>query len=147
MGSRILCDIHGAGSCHPVSPGVFNAMEEKKSNDIVYLILLLEGEPEEWLIEWLDEKDNEESKKDLMLALYFSRAIYVKKEELGFFPLIGNLSKHENKYEYIMTFKDESSVDKAYSSYTVCSRCFSEFIRSNPEIIFPYHTDDIPESW
>jgi hypothetical protein len=145
VGARILCDKHGAGYCHPVSPGVFNAMEEKESNDIVYLILLLEGELEEWLVEWLDERDGKESRKDLIKTLYFSRAIYVKREELGVFPLTGNLSK--NKYEYIMTFKDELSIDKACGTYAVCSCCFAEFVSSNSEIIFPYHTEDIPESW
>ena len=149
MTSPIICNIHGKQKCSSVSPGVYCVFEGKKTNNnIVCLILLLEGELDEWLDEWLDEKGDEKSRTDLKLILYFSRSYYVKKEELNVFPLTGSLSKKENKYEYVMIFKDEQSIKEACSIFrAVCTKCFAEFVSNNPEIIYPYWVEDIPESW
>lgn len=68
--------------------------------------------------------------------------IYVKKEEIGVFPLVGNLSKNKDKYEYIMELKDERSMDMALHMFQpVCGQCFHEFAKGNSEIIYPYYPD------
>jgi len=152
MGQVMICDIHGGQSCVPVSSGVFYALKEKKSNNnIVFLRLLLEGELKELFDLEDDEKCDENLEKEfqeyLKCILYSSRVCYVKKEEIGVFPFIGNLTKQEDKYEYVMAFKDEPSIDKAYGSHVVCSQCFSDFVSSNPEVIYPYRSGEEPPGW
>jgi hypothetical protein len=147
---KTKCDIHGEQSRFLfVSSGVFDAIKEKKSNtNIVYLILLREGELEGWLEEWLDEKNDEESRNDLKYTLYFSRTCYIKKEELNVFSLAGRLIKQGNKYEYVMMFKDDRSIEKVSGMrHLVCSQCFSDFVSNNPEIIYPYHSEEVPPDW
>jgi len=156
MGSALNCSIHGGQGCQFVSPGVIHAIEENKSSDIVYILLLLEGELEKEIKKGaeegggkeFDEEFEKEFREELRILLYTLRSFYVKKEELGIFPLTGNLSKKENKYEYIMIFEDEHYLDKARSTFrAVCTKCFAEFVSDNPEIIYPYWVEDIPESW
>ena len=152
MAPVLICDIHGCQGCSFVSPGVRRAFDEKSStDDFVFLVLLREGEWEECFNEMGAEEfdKDEEFRKDYKFMCYFARTAYVKKEELGVYPLVGKLSKDEHKYEYVMTFKDEVSIYNASSLFFmgICSKCFAEFVSDNSDIIYSYHPEAEPPDW
>jgi len=133
--TMIECNIHGLQGAPHVSSQVLQAMKNKNPNGIVYLTLYLEGSEDDG-----SKNDSEEDKKELKLFICAFSSFYIKQEELGVPPLIEDLSKQEDGYGYIMTFKDEQSFDEAIILMNpVCSRCFAEFVSSNPEIVYPYY--------